>query len=100
MVQTFSGGWAKKMSLERPYPKNDDHTGLVFDTYYLAVWCWSFQRAHLSTKYEECFNTLPVPTYASDCPYRCKYVYGYGVDGSDRPSYLLWPRRGSDGHSG
>ena len=25
-------------------------------------------------------------------------MYGYGVDGSDRPSYLLWPRRGSAGH--
>ena len=25
-------------------------------------------------------------------------MYGYGVDGSDRPSYLLWPRRGSNGH--
>ena len=59
---------------------------------------WQFQRAQVSTKYEECFNTLPVPTDASDCLYRCKYVYGYGVDGSDRPSYLLWPRRGSDGH--
>ena len=35
---------------------------------------WQFQRAHVSTKYEECFNTLPVPTDASDCPYRCKYV--------------------------
>ena len=61
---------------------------------------WQFQRAHLSARYEECFNTLPVPTYASDCPYRCRCVYGYGVDsdGFDRPSYLLWPRRGSDGH--
>ena len=27
-----------------------------------------------------------------------RYVYGHGVDGSDRPSYLLWPRRRSDGH--
>ena len=34
----------------------------------------------------------------AECPLRCRYVYGYGVDGSDRPSYLLWPRRGSDGH--
>ena len=59
---------------------------------------WQFQRAHVSARYEECFNTLPVPVYDSDCPHRCRYVYGYGVDGSDRPSYLLWPRRGSDGH--
>ena len=59
---------------------------------------WQFQKMNVSAKYEECFNTLPVPTSDSDCPHRCRYVYGYGVDGSDRPSYLLWPRRGSNGH--
>ena len=52
----------------------------------------------MSARYEECFNTLPVPLTDAECPLRCRYVYGYGVDGSDRPSYLLWPRRGSDGH--
>ena len=52
----------------------------------------------MSARYEECFNTLPVPTSDPDCPHRCRYVYGYGIDGSDRPSYLLWPRRGSGGH--
>ena len=59
---------------------------------------WQFQKMNVSARYEECFNTLPVPMSDSDCPLRCRYVYGYGVDGSDRPSYLLWPRRGSDGH--
>ena len=59
---------------------------------------WQLQRVHVSARYEECFNTLPVPSAESNCPYRCKYVYGYAVDGSDRPSYLLWPRRGADGH--
>ena len=59
---------------------------------------WQFQKMNVSARYEECFNTLPVPMTDSDCPLRCRYVYGYGVDGSDRPSYLLWPRRGSDGH--
>ena len=41
---------------------------------------------------------IPVPIADAESPVRCRYVYGYGVDGSDRPSYLLWPRRGSDGH--
>ena len=59
---------------------------------------WQLQRVQVSARYEECFNTLPVPSAESNCPYRCKYVYGYAVDGSDRPSYLLWPRRGADGH--
>ena len=47
---------------------------------------WQFQQAHLSARYEECFNTLPVPTTDLDCPHRCRYVYGYGIDGSDQPS--------------
>ena len=59
---------------------------------------WQFQKMNVSAKYEECFNILPVPTSDSDCPHRCRYVYGYGVDGSDRPSCLLWPCRGSNGH--
>ena len=59
---------------------------------------WQYQKINVSANYEECFNTLPVPMADAECPLRCRYVYGYGVDGSDRPSYLLWPRRGSDGH--
>ena len=57
-----------------------------------------FQEVHLSAELKECFNTLPVPTTDPECPYRCRYVYGYGIDGSDLPSYVLWPRRGHDGH--
>ena len=59
---------------------------------------WQYQKINVSANYEECFNTLPVPIADAESPLRCRYVYGYGVDGSDRPSYLLWPRRGSDGH--
>ena len=50
-----------------------------------------FQHVHLSAELDECLNTLPVPITNSGCPYRSRYVYGYGIDGSDRPSYLLWP---------
>ena len=57
-----------------------------------------FQEAHLSATFEECFNTLPVPIIDPECPYRCRYVYGYGIDCSDLPSYVLWPRRGHGGH--
>ena len=56
-----------------------------------------FQDVHLSAELDECFNTLPVPITNPGCPYRSRYVYGYGIDGSDRPSYL-WPRRGHGGH--
>ena len=57
-----------------------------------------FQHVLLSAELDECLNTLPVPIPNPGCPYRSRYVYGYGVDGSDRPSYLLWPRRGHGGH--
>ena len=57
-----------------------------------------FQHVHLSAELDERLNTLPVPITNPGCPYRGRYVYGYGVDGSDRPSYLLWPRRGHGGH--
>ena len=45
-----------------------------------------------------CLNTLPVPIPKRECPYRVRFVFAYGVDDSDRPSYLLWPRRGDGGH--
>ena len=59
---------------------------------------WQYQKINVSANYEECFNAMPVPMADAECHLRCRYVSGYGVDGSDRPSYLLWPRRGSDGH--
>ena len=59
---------------------------------------WQYQKVQVSTDYPECFNTLPVPVADVESPVRCRCVYGYGVDASDRPSYLLWPRQGSDGH--
>ena len=57
-----------------------------------------FQDVHLSADLEDCLNTLPVPITNPECPYRIRYVYAYGIDDSDRPSYLLWPRRGEGGH--
>ena len=45
-----------------------------------------------------CLNTLPVPIPKWDCPFRVRFVFAYGVDNSDRPSYLLWPCRGDGGH--
>ena len=59
---------------------------------------WQFHQIDLSARNEECFNTLPVPITDSDCQHKCRYVYGYGTDGSDQRSYLLWPRRGPEGH--
>ena len=59
---------------------------------------WQFTQFNLSVRTNECFNTLPVPITESDCQHKCRHVYGYGTDGSDQPSYLLWPRRGPEGH--
>ena len=52
----------------------------------------------LSVRPLECFNTLPVPLTDPDKQCRCRYVYGYGTDGSDQPSYLVWPCRAAAGH--
>ena len=40
-----------------------------------------------------CLNTLPVPISRKDCPFKVRFVFAYGVDNSDKPSYLLWPNR-------
>ena len=47
---------------------------------------WQYQKVQVSTDYPECFNTLPVPVADVESPVRCRYVYAYGVDDSDRPS--------------
>ena len=42
-------------------------------------------------------NTLPVPISGKECPFQTRYVFAYGMDNSDRPSYLLWSIRGGNG---
>ena len=34
-------------------------------------------------------NTLPVPISGKECPFQTRYVFAYGMDNSDRPTYLL-----------
>ena len=43
---------------------------------------WQYQKVNV-LDYAECFNTLPVPVADAESSVRCRYVYGYGVDGSD-----------------
>ena len=38
-----------------------------------------------------------VPILRKDCPFKARFVFAYGVDNSDKPSYLLWPNRGVNG---
>ena len=57
-----------------------------------------FKDVQLPTDLAGCLNTLPAPIPKRECPYRIRFVFAYGVDDSDRPSYLLWPRRGDGGH--
>ena len=42
---------------------------------------------------EECWNTLPIPWKRNQEAYQLRYVFGYGMDGSDLPCYILWPTR-------
>ena len=40
---------------------------------------------------EECWNTLPIPWKQNQEAYQLRYVFGYAMDGSDLPCYILWP---------
>ena len=42
---------------------------------------------------EECLNTLPIPWKQNQEAYQLRYVFGYAMDGSDLPCYILWPAR-------
>ena len=41
----------------------------------------------------ECWNTLPIPWMQNQEAYQLRYVFGYAMDGSDLPCYILWPIR-------
>ena len=56
-----------------------------------------FTNCRLSHDLAGSLNTLPVPISRKDCPFKTRYVFAYGVDNSDRPSYLLWPIRRGNG---
>ena len=56
-----------------------------------------FMNCRVSHDLAGSLNTLPVPISRKDCPFKTRYVFAYGVDNSDRPSYLLWPIRGGNG---
>ena len=42
---------------------------------------------------DECWNTLPIPWMPNQEAYQLRYVFGYAMDGSDLPCYMLWPTR-------
>ena len=56
-----------------------------------------FTNCHLPPDLAGSLNTLPVPISRKDCPFKARFVFAYGVDNSDKPSYLLWPIRGGNG---
>ena len=41
----------------------------------------------------ECWNTLPIPWKQNQEAYQLRYVFGYAMDDSDLPCYILWPIR-------
>ena len=42
---------------------------------------------------DECWNTLPIPWKRNQEACQLRYVFGYAMDGSDLPCYILWPTR-------
>ena len=39
----------------------------------------------------QCWNTLPIPWKQDQETYELRYVFGYAMDGTDLPCYILWP---------
>ena len=56
-----------------------------------------FDDLDMSVPCGDCFNTLPLPITEPTTQGRCRFVYGFGADGSDLPCYLLWPFRTAEG---
>ena len=46
-----------------------------------------FMNCHLPPDLAGSLNTLPVPISRKDCPFKTRFVFAYGVDNSDKPSY-------------
>ena len=44
----------------------------------------------------QCWNTLPIPWRQDQETYELRYVFGYAMDGTDLPCYVLWPVRTED----
>ena len=42
---------------------------------------------------EECLHTLPIPWKQNQEAYQLRYVFGYAMEGSDLPCYILWLTR-------
>ena len=42
---------------------------------------------------EECLHTLPIPWKQNQEAYQLSHVFGYAMEGSDLPCYILWPTR-------
>ena len=42
---------------------------------------------------DECWNILPIPWKQNQEAYQLRDVFGYAMDGSDLPCYILWPSR-------
>ena len=42
---------------------------------------------------EVCLHTLPIPWKQNQEAYQLRYVFGYAMEGSDLPCYILWPER-------
>ena len=44
----------------------------------------------------ECWHTLPIPWKRNQEVHQLRFVFGYAMEGSDLPCYILWPERTVD----
>ena len=50
-------------------------------------------KIHVDGCADKCWNTLPIPWQRNQEAYQLRYFFGYAMDGSDLPCYILWPVR-------
>ena len=58
----------------------------------LAAWSKK-KKLQVDRCAEECLHTLPIPWKQNQEAYQLRYVFGYAMEGSDLPCYILWPTR-------
>ena len=49
-------------------------------------------RSNATNRSLECASITPIPLCNQE-EWRCRYVFGYSLDDSDKPVFLIWPER-------
>ena len=100
-------GKRKPLALVEAFLTEDDHTPRVRRSHLIIVDLK--RRRRLATRVskqllkvkvdacvDQCLNTLPILCKHDQADYQLRYVFGYAMDGTEMPCYILWPVRTED----